>query len=470
MSRELPPGWVEATFGELIHSAQNGFTGRGGVGERSMVVLRLADVEGYAFNLNDTRQLGMSLKDGELYRLNKGDLVCIRVNGSSDIVGRLIFFDSDEECAFCDHFIRIKLKDSEVNGKYISYYFRTRSARRHIESSFVSSAGQKTVSQSNLSLTSIPLPPLPEQHRIVERIEALLAKGARAKAALDALPPLLDRYRQSLLAAAFRGDLTADWRGKDNDHAIENISDIDQVIGKKRSNGDGRGENSSIPKGWVAPEGWNCVPLSSIVECYDRLRVPVSKSEREKLSGDFPYYGANGQVGWINNYIFDGSYILVTEDETFYGRVKPIAYAVEGKFWVNNHAHIIKAKSGINQEWLLYTLMRYDVIPYLTGTTGRAKLTQAALLNLPILLPPRTQQDEIARVLRIALGACDKAEETVKSLSSQHTTLTQSILAKAFRGELVPQDPADEPASVLLARIRAERGEKPKRGRARKEA
>ncbi len=447
MSGELPPGWVEATFGELIHSAQNGFTGRGVVGERSMVVLRLADVEGYAFNLNETRQLGMSSKDGELYRLNKGDLVCIRVNGSSDIVGRLIFFDSDEACAFCDHFIRIKLKESEVNGKYISYYFRTRSARRHIESSFVSSAGQKTVSQSNLGRISIPLPPLPEQHRIVERIEALLAKGAKAKAALDTLPALLDRYRQSLLAAAFRGT---------------EVSPMDWI------------ESQEVTGRFPIRRGWEWKRLEEIISpdyplCYGVVQPGEDNSDGTRLirvcdltDGRIMADGMRGISAEIDSQfkrsrVKQGD-ILVS----LVGTIGRVAVVPDWPF-VANIARALarvspckKAFGPMISAWLRTPIMQ-EWLNRQSREVARKTLNLGDLAKAPIPVPPEADVLELVQVIERNEVRVRELLMLIPSVLQQHTALTQSILAKAFRGELVPQDPADEPASVLLDRIRAER-------------
>jgi type I restriction enzyme S subunit len=91
------------------------------------------------------------------------------------------------------------------------------------------------------------------------------------------------------------------------------------------------------------------------------------------VQGTYPYYGANGIVDMVDEYIFDGELVLVTEDETFYGREKPIAYRSSGKCWVNNHAHVLRPEDAVAADYLCYCLMHYPVLPWLTGTTGRAK-------------------------------------------------------------------------------------------------
>jgi type I restriction enzyme S subunit len=170
-----------------------------------------------------------------------------------------------------------------------------------------------------------------------------------------------------------------------------------------------------------------------------------------------PYYGANGQVGWIDDYLFDENLVIVVEDETFIGRTKPFSYKITGRSWVNNHAHVLRPLGGMSADFLNYSLMFYPFIPLTSGTTGRRKLTQKSLLAAPYKLPPLREQKQIVARIKKYFDLADSLQNELEDGLGQYETLDQSILAKAFRGELVPQDPTDEPAAVLLARIRAER-------------
>jgi len=166
-----------------------------------------------------------------------------------------------------------------------------------------------------------------------------------------------------------------------------------------------------------------------------------------------PYYGANGQVGWIDIPLFDEPLVLVVEDETFTGRVKPFSYIVRGPSWVNNHAHVLRAIAPITTEFLNILLAKYPFIPLTTGTTGRRKLTQRALREAPVAIPPAAEQIRIVEEVDRRLSVIDTLEQTVERNLRRCKALRQSILKRAFEGKLVPQDPNDEPASELLARI-----------------
>ena len=205
------------------------------------------------------------------------------------------------------------------------------------------------------------------------------------------------------------------------------------------------------------PDGWCWATLGQITECLDSKRVPINKEERAKRVGTIPYYGANGQVGWIDNYIFDEPLVLVVEDETFVGREIPFSYKITGKSWVNNHAHVLRPTPAVHVDYLNYSLVYYPFTPLTQGTTGRRKLTQKALVLVPYALPPFAEQEQIVSEVEQRLSIIAQLETIVEANLKRSERLRQSILKEAFAGRLVPQDPNDEPASVLLERIRKER-------------
>lgn len=329
----------------------------------------------------------------------------------------------------------------------------------------------QSIDTENLEALRIPLPPLPEQKRIAQKLDALLAQVDTLKARIDAIPALLKRFRYATLSAAANGDLTQDWReGTEATQGRESANQyLSRILEARRISPRTKFKPPAAPdnRNTEVPATWVVSSVSSFAECLDSMRVPVKKELRAREGGTYPYFGANGEVDRVDEFIFDDDLVLVTEDETFYGRVKPIAYKYSGKCWVNNHVHALRAHDKVGQSFLCYILMHYDVIPWLTGTTGRAKLTQGALLALPIGVPPPDEQAEIVRRVEKLFAFADQLEARVRAARKRIDTLTQSLLAKAFRGELVPQDPNDEPASVLLERIRAQRAAepKPKRGR-----
>lgn len=310
------------------------------------------------------------------------------------------------------------------------------------------------------------LPPREEQTRIANHLDSLLARINACNDQLSAVPMLLNRFRKAVLGAATTGKLTEEWRktnpvGSASDDLAERISQRSKTEKKPPSSPDLRFWKTNLPAGWVVGS------VHQFSECLDRRRVPIKKDARKSVHGLYPYYGANGEVGRIDNFIFDDELVLVTEDETFYGRVKPIAYRSSGRCWVNNHAHVLRAPTKAANDYLCYSLMYYDVLPWLTGTTGRAKLTQQALNALPIAVPPKEEIEEIARRVEALFKFADQIEACCGAAITHARRLTPLTLAKAFRGELVQQNPQDEPASLLLQRIAGKQPEKLKTARGR---
>lgn len=153
-------------------------------------------------------------------------------------------------------------------------------------------------------------------------------------------------------------------------------------------------------------------PLCEVVDFLDNIRKPVRESER--VPGDYPYYGANGIQGTIDGYLFDEPLILLAEDGGHFGNPnKTIAYKVDGKCWVNNHAHVLRCKKGIDRSYLCRQLERYDVRPFVSGTT-RGKLTKGSASKIPILLPDISEQKRIATVLDKADDIRIKREESLR--------------------------------------------------------
>ena len=141
--------------------------------------------------------------------------------------------------------------------------------------------------------------------------------------------------------------------------------------------------------------------LGDLIEIYNNKRVPLSAKQREGLEKIYPYYGAQGIVDYVDDYIFDGKYILIAEDgENLKSNNKSICTLATGKYWVNNHAHIIKGNDETNTDFLYYKLNSINFAPYITGS-AQPKLNKENLLNIEIYIPSRGYQDKIAKVLTL---------------------------------------------------------------------
>ncbi len=145
---------------------------------------------------------------------------------------------------------------------------------------------------------------------------------------------------------------------------------------------------------------WSDTTIGELVDFFDHKRVPLSSSQREQFKGDYRYYGAQGIIDYVKEYLFDGSYLLVAEDgENLRSRNQPIAFSISGKFWVNNHAHIIKGKSGIADDRFIHSLLNtIPVDAYITGA-AQPKLSQANMKAIKVNVPTLPTQQKIGHIL-----------------------------------------------------------------------
>ena len=172
-------------------------------------------------------------------------------------------------------------------------------------------------------------------------------------------------------------------------------------------------------------QGWKTLKIEDICEILDAQRKPVSKKDRH--SGCYPYYGATGIQDYVDAYIFDGRYLLVGEDGAKWGASDRTAFIVEGKCWVNNHAHILKLNHNVVDTFVEYYLTFKDLNEYITGAVV-PKLTQQALRGIPIPIPPLSEQESIVAELDCLSGVIEKQKQQLKELDN----LAQAIFYDMF--------------------------------------
>lgn len=251
-------------------------------------------------------------------------------------------------------------------------------------------------------------------------------------------------------------------------------------------------------KPFELPVGWAWVRFGDASINRDGERIPVSSSERENRAKVYDYYGASGVIDKIDGFLFDKTLLLIGEDgANLINRSTPIAFLAHGKYWVNNHAHVIDTTHPELMTYLALFINAISLEPYVTGT-AQPKMNQAKLNSIVIALPPLAEQSRIVARVEELMRLCDALQAKGQLEATQHAqllstllgTLTasatpeelannwqrvaqhfdllldrpeaidaleQTLLQLAVRGLLVPQDPTDEPASVLLQKIRAEK-------------
>lgn len=461
MSRQLPKGWAMASLAELLTSLESGSRPRGGVRGISEGVPSIGGEHlnyNGGFNFDSVkyvpREFAAAMTKGHIRR---NDILVVKdgaTTGKTAFVGEDFPFTD----AVVNEHVFVCRPVKEIEPRFLFRFLMSKEGQDRILDNFKGSA-QGGINRSFAHNTEVPLAPLAEQRRIVAKLERLLGKVDACQQRLARIPVLLKRFRQSVLTAACSGRLTADWRAQ---RTTDHTDDTDTKPSAKSA--------KSVVKDWSSddlpelPETWSWCRLGDYVENHDDKRIPVSAKEREKRKGEFPYYGASGVIDSIDGFTHEGEFVLIGEDgANLLSRSTPIAFVAKGRIWVNNHAHVSRCKQGFPNAFLCCYINSIDLAPYVTGT-AQPKLNQANMNRIPVPVPPLAEQQEIVRRVEGLFALADRIEARFQKAKAQMDRLTQSLLAKAFRGELVPQDPNHEPAEKLLERIRAQRQSASRRG------
>lgn len=314
-------------------------------------------------------------------------------------------------------------------------------------------------------------------------------------------PGGVTRLRELILTLAVQGKLVP--QDPNDEPASELLKKIraekDRLIAEGKIKRDKPlAEIADEEKPFELPASWTWTRFGDVSINRDGERIPVSSSDRESRAKIYDYYGASGVIDKIDGYLFEKTLLLIGEDgANLINRSTPIAFLAHGKYWVNNHAHVIDATHHQLLDYLALFINSISLRPYVTGT-AQPKMNQAKLNSILVAAPPLAEQSRIVTRVEELMQVCDALEASGQLEAQQHAqlvntllgTLTQSetpealadnwqriathfdvlldrpeavdaleqtILQLAVRGLLVPQDPTDEPASVLLQKIRTEK-------------
>jgi len=189
--------------------------------------------------------------------------------------------------------------------------------------------------------------------------------------------------------------------------------------------------NNINNKNMKVPEGWEVVRLGDVVDVFDSQRIPLDGEYRSTIKGNIPYCGATGVIDFINDFIFDGEYVLIAEDGGKFQRFEETAYIMNGKFWANNHVHIVRGKNSLENLFLKYFISFEDISYYISGST-REKLNQQLLKSILIPLPPLTEQQRIAEILETVDRAIEKTDKIIEKYKRIKQGLMQDLLTRGI--------------------------------------
>lgn len=441
---ELPKGWVAADIGSLTTYVSRGKSPKYVVKSDLPVVnqkcVRWAGVDERHVKFVDPTTWEAW---GEERFLQDGDILWNSTGTGT--IGRAALYSglSSFSRAVVDSHVTVLRANQAVHSAYLFRFVQSPAVQDRIESMQSGSTNQVELNRSEVVSTEVPLPPIAEQRRIVAKLDALTARTARARADLDRIPTLAARYKQAVLAKAFSGELTAEWREGTGGEAWSK-STIGEVV-TIASGQTPKGIEVALSSAGEIP--WFKVSSMNTADNLRGLRTSEFHLSREDVRRLGMRFVAPGSVTFPKR----GGAIATN---------KKRKVLVEGVLDLN--LMVLTAKL-ITPDFLWWWMQGLDLASISNGSSV-PQINNSDVAPLEIDVPPYAEQAEIARRLEIAVAEIDRMVTEAAAARRLLDRLDQAVLAKAFRGELVPQDPTDEPASVLLDRIKAEREAEESRG------
>jgi type I restriction enzyme S subunit len=480
----LPVGWTGAVLGSL-----------GSVGSSKRVHQRDWKSEGIPFFR--AREIAKLSKNGtvendlfitrDLFReLSKEGLVPtpgdVMITGVGTIGVPYIVKENDQ-FYFKDASVLIFKNDKGLDPRYLFFYIKSNYCQQWIiDGSTGTTVDTLTIARARN--IPVPLAPLPEQKRIADKLEAVLGRVDACRTRLDRVPALLKRFRQSVLAAATSGKLTEEWRKENLD--VEPASRLLTRIHEKRlalaktvrekrqieggfgeanlSVGDDTNDQENIPDSWLA-----CCIGSIGTVCNGST---PSRNRLDFWDGDIPWV-SSGEVR--NNIIsktreritragFEGASVRLLPPGTVLlamigeGKTRGQSALLHSSATINQNVAAVVLDHGLVQPEYVWRWFQfqYEATRMRGNGSGPQALNCQRVRELPFILPPLPEQAEIVRRVEALFAFADRIEARLATAQKTVERLTPATLAKAFRGDLVPQNPDDEPAAALLARLQQE--------------
>ncbi|MBY6109971.1 restriction endonuclease subunit S [Halomonas sp. DP1Y21-3] len=473
---ELPQGWSLAELGDVIHKARPKIPADP---DSHLPFIGMDHIEPGSFHLVGHSEFSKMKSAGSYFR--PGDVLYGRLRPYLNKVHRAKF-----EGVASAEFIVLPASEHH-NSDFIKYLLHQ---QRFIDFAMSRASGDRPrVKFDGIADFCFGLPPFDEQSRIVEKIESLFSQLDHGEASLRDVQKLLARYRQSVLKAAVTGQLTADWRAENAD-CLESGSDLlERILQARRENWQGRGkytepvapDTSDLPE---LPEEWVWASFEQLFDVYGG--ATPSRKDSKNWNGDIPWV-SSGEVAFcrikdteekITKVGYqscstkihpEGTILLAMIGE---GKTRGQAAILDIPACNNQNAAAIRvSESGVPSEYVYYYLMgRYQESRKAGQGGNQPALNGSKVKSFAMPLPSIDEMREIAARIGEAFSTAEALATWCQTELTRSAALRQSILKDALVGKLVPQDPDDEPASELLARIRAESDAAAPKKRTRKKA
>jgi type I restriction enzyme S subunit len=437
---ELP--WPVACLEEICAISSGITKGRKPPNEPLFEVsyMAVANVQDGRLNLDLVKKIQASASEIERYRLLRGDLL-LTEGGDPDKLGRgTTWNDEIIPCIHQNHIFRVRVNSPLVDMSFLSRLVASPVGKAYFLSKAKQTTGIASINLTQLRSFPVPLPPLNEQRRIAAKLDTTLAAVEACRQRLDGVATILKRFRQAVLAAATSGELTREWREERGagDWTVEKAADV----------------CAKVQSGGTPKEGFIDEPGVPFLKVYNLVHQEVDFGYRPQYVRPEAHLGPLGK-----SRVMPGD-VLMNNVGPPLGKVAIVPDDYD-EWNINQAITLFRPSKRITGAWLYILLYEGASIREIQlqtkGSAGQVNisLTQCREFTFPV--PSTDEQDEIADRVEALFLLAHELEVKLTTARKIIDRLTPALLAKAFRGELVPQDPNDEPASVLLERIRAAR-------------
>jgi type I restriction enzyme, S subunit len=437
----LPSTWAEAPLAMFLRRIEAGLNVK--CEERPPQIheaglVKISAVTWGRFDQAQSKTLPNNVEVDERNLIRPGDLLISRAN-TIELVGACVIVENVTRRLYLSDKV-LRLVVHEPAKRWIHYALKTPKLRSAIEAaSCGNQLSMRNISQEGLRSLTLPVAPEAEQQRIVDKLDTVLARIDAVNDRLARVAPLLKRFRQAVLAAATSGRLTDDWRELNAPTNPWDESTLVHLIDEMR--------NGLATKPDEAPRGRKILRISAVrpasLDASDHRYLTTDESEGklyELRKGDVLFTRYNGSLDYV------GVCAMVSEDlPNYVFPDKLIRVRVKTNVVLPRFVELAASSLGA----------RAQIESFVKSSAGQKGISGANLKRLKIGVPSLGEQTEIVRRVDILFAFADRLEARLQAAQTAASRLTPALLAKAFRGELVPQDPADEPAADLLRRLAA---------------
>lgn len=452
MSWCIPPKWTPAKLGEVLEvirgvSYQKG-DAREFPEEGLLPILRANNIQDGKLILDDLVYVPESYVS-DIQRLHDGDIVIAASSGSRKIVGKaapVLGEWNGSFGAFCYGLRPI----GEISPSFLNYHLQSREYRRQV-SELSAGININNLRREHIEGMGLPLPPLSEQRRIVAKLDALFERSRNIRYKLDRIPTLLDKLRKSIFAAALSGRLSREFRGSNElvSWAFERAADVCAKV-----------QSGSTPKQGFLETGE--IPFLKV---YNIVGQKVDFRYRPQYVHPDVHRGSLGR-----SVVYPGDVLMNIVGPPL-GKVAVVPDDFP-EWNINQAITVFRPSDRVTSGWLYLYLCGgagiEKIVHETKGIVGQVNISLSQCRDFVIPVPPVEEQNEVVRIANELLRLVEQLERLVSGEAARIGAFENSTLEKAFRGEFVPQDPNDEPASTLLERIRAARDVHPATRRTRK--